>query len=231
MAGKEENLHDKHRKRLRAKFMEFGADALEDHEFVELLMFYGVPRKNTNEVAHRLINEFGKLKDILDTDPENLMQIEGVGPNTATLIKVVSACVKKYINEVNDIANARLTPLNINTYIKNLFYGHTREVAYVILLDSDCIVKKVKKLSSGTVNATPLYPREVVKIAVNERYPYLILAHNHPNGSAMPSESDLRITKTIESALNFIEVRLVDHVIVSGEKVTSLARNFNFFDK
>lgn len=234
MTGSDKSLHEKHRERLKEKFLNAleegnAEDALLDHEFVELLLFYAVPRKNTNEIAHRLINEFGGIGSILDADVDKLMEIEGMGRHSATMLKLISACAKRYINDVNDIKDTRLTPLNINTYIKNLFYGHTKELAYVVFLDSDCIVRKIKRLSSGTVNATPLYPREVVKLAVNERYPYLILAHNHPNGNAMPSGNDMQMTKTIEAALSFVEVRLVDHVIVSGDKVTSLARHFNFF--
>ena len=225
------NLHKEHRKRLRNKFMKSGIDGLTDHEIIELLLFYAIPVKNTNETAHRLIKEYGNLANIFDADEESLVKIEGVGESVATMFKLMRECVNKYINDKNDIANVHLTPLNINTYIKNLFYGHTREVAYAVLLDSNCNVKKVKKLSVGTVNATPLYPREVVKLAVNEKYPYMLLAHNHPNGSAVPSPNDLKITKTIELALNFVDVRLVDHVIVAGEKVTSLARNFNILEK
>ena len=231
MADTKENLHKEHRKRLRNKFMKAGIDGLTDHEIIELLLFYAIPVKNTNETAHRLIKEYGNLANIFDADEESLVKIEGVGESVATMFKLMRECVNKYINDKNDIANVHLTPLNINTYIKNLFYGHTREVAYAVLLDSNCNVKKVKKLSVGTVNATPLYPREVVKLAVNEKYPYMLLAHNHPNGSAVPSPNDLKITKTIELALNFVDVRLVDHVIVAGEKVTSLARNFNILEK
>ncbi len=231
MAEMNTNLHKEHRKRLRSKFMKVGIDGLTDHEIIELLLFYAIPVKNTNETAHRLIKEYGNLANIFDADEESLIKIEGVGESVATMFKLMRECVNKYINDKNDIANVNLTPLNINTYIKNLFYGHTREVAYAVLLDSNCNVKKVKKLSVGTVNATPLYPREVVKLAVNEKYPYMLLAHNHPNGSAVPSPNDLKITKTIELALNFVDVRLVDHVIVAGEKVTSLARNFNILEK
>ncbi len=224
-------LHEKHRKRLKEKFLSVGADELAEHELVELLLFYAIPRKNTNEIAHRLINEFGKLSEIFDADVESLEKIEGISRHTAVMFKLMSASVKRYINDRNDIANVHLTPMNINTYIKNLFYGHTREIAYVIFLDSKCIVRKVKKLSSGTVNETPIYPREVVKLAVNERFPYMIIAHNHPSGNAIPSENDLRLTKMIEQALNFVEVRLVDHVVVAGEEVTSIARCFNVFEK
>ncbi len=231
VADKQSELHKEHRKRLKEKFYEFGLDGIEDHELIELLLFYAVPQKNTNEIAHKLINEFGRLSDILEADPENLMEFKDVKQNAVILFKLILACVNKYMNEQNDIVNAMLTPQNIDKYIKNLFYGHTNEVAYALLLDKDCVVKKVKKLSSGTVNAAPLYPREVVKLAVNEKYPYMMLAHNHPNGNAMPSQNDLKITKTIEIALNFIDVRLIDHIIVSGEKVTSLAKSFNVIEK
>lgn len=231
MADESNTLHKKHRIRLKEKFSEYGLDGLEDHELVELLLFYALPRQNTNEIAHKLINEYGRLSDILEADVANLVEIKGISEHSALLFKLILACVNKYMNEQNDIVNAMLTPKNIDKYIKTLFYGHTNEVAYAILMDKDCVVKKVKKLSTGTVNAAPLYPREVVKLAVNEKYPYMMLAHNHPNGNAMPSENDLKITKTIELALNFVEVRLVDHVIVSGENVISLAKNFKIFEK
>ncbi len=226
----EEKMHIKHRERLKEKFLQYGADALADHEFIELLLFYALPRQNTNEIAHTLINEYGSLAEILDTDVETLMQIKGISMHSATLFKVLAACINKYVNDKNNIINAVLTPNNINTYIKNLFYGHTNEVAYVILMDHECVVRKIKKLSTGSINAAPIYPREVVKIAVNDRYPYLMLAHNHPNGNEMPSESDLKITKTIELALSFVEVRLVDHVIVSGGNLISMSQHFHLFD-
>ncbi|MDD6735887.1 MAG: DNA repair protein RadC [Clostridiales bacterium] len=231
MGAEKENPHKFHRKRLKEKFMKYGLDALEDHEFLELILFYAIPMKNTNEMAHDLINEFGSFKDILEADIENLEQIEGLSEHSALLFKIILASANKYINSVNNIANARLTPENINIYVKNLFYGHTNEVAYVLLLDKDCVVRKVKKMSQGTVNATPLYPREVVKLAVNERYPYMIIAHNHPGGSPIPSKEDLYITKTIELALNFVDVRLVDHIIVAGERVVSIAKHFHILEK
>lgn len=231
---KEENLHAKHRARLKEKFLKaFDEGTLDDvfvdHELIELLLFFSVPRQNTNEIAHRLLNEFGNIAGIFDAEISSLLEIKDLGPNSALLFKVVSNAAKRYINDVNDIAGARLNPDNINEYIKNLFYGHTNEIAYVLFLDSGCVVRKIKRLSSGTVNATPLYPRDVVKMVVNERYPYIILAHNHPNGNEMPSSNDIEMTKIIEMALSFIEVRLVDHVIVSGDKVTSLARKYGLF--
>ena len=235
MAEEKDNLHKGHRDRLKEKFLKAieqgnAEDVLLDHEFLELLLFFSIPRCDTNEIAHKLINEFGSIGTIFDAEINSLLEIEGFGPKSALLFKVVTAAAKRYINDINDIKSARLTPLNINKYIKNLFYGHTNEIAYILFLDSECVVRKIKRLSSGTVNATPFYPRDVIKMVVNERYPYIILAHNHPNGNAMPSASDMQMTKMINMALNFIEVRLVDHVIVSGEKVTSLSQKFHIFD-
>jgi len=229
-----ENIHKNHRQRLREKFalaLEEGNvdNVLEDHELLELLLFSAIPRKNTNDLAHFLMDEFGSISSVVDADKEQLTNIDGIGEQAATTIKLISSLAKRYINDVNDIKNTRLTPLNINSYIKNLFYGHTKEIAYLLFLDKDCVVKKIRRLTSGTVNTTPIYTREVVKLVVNERYPYVILAHNHPNSSSMPSAADMEITKIIDKALSFVEVRLVDHVIVANDKVTSLARNFNFF--
>ena len=209
-----ENIHKNHRQRLRDKFIlaieEGNVDnVLEDHELLELLLFTAIPRKNTNDIAHFLMDEFGSISSVIDADKDQLEKIHGMGENAAVAIKLISTLAKRYI--------------------KNLFYGHTDEIAYLLFLDKDCVVKKIKRLKSGTVNATPIYPREVVKLVVNERYPYVILAHNHPNSSSMPSAADMEMTKIIDKALSFVEVRLVDHVIVAKDKVTSLARNFNFF--
>lgn len=235
MGERKDNLHTGHRQRLKEKFLKAieqgnAEDVLLDHEFLELLLFFSIPRSDTNEIAHKLINEFGSIGTIFDAEISSLLEIDGFGEKSALLFKVVTTAAKRYINDINDIKSARLTPLNINKYIKNLFYGHTNEIAYILFLDSECVVRKIKRLSSGTVNATPFYPRDVIKMVVNERYPYIILAHNHPNGNAMPSASDMQMTKMIDMALSFIEVRLVDHVIVSGEKVTSLSQKFHIFD-
>lgn len=228
------NIHKNHRQRMREKFVlaleEGNVDnVFQDHELLEILLYTAIPRKNTNDIAHYLMDEFGSIGGIVDADKEQLEKVFGMGENAAVLVKLVSTLAKRYINDVNDIKNTRLTPLNISSYIKNLFYGHTNEIAYLLFLDKDCVVRKIKRLASGTVNATPIYPREVVKLAVNERYPYVILAHNHPNSNSMPSAADMEMTKIIDKALSFVEVRLVDHVIVANDKVTSLAKNFKFF--
>lgn len=227
MADNDKMLHDEHRKRLKAKFAKCGADGLSEHEFVEMLLFYALPRKNTNEIAHLLVNEFGGLRGILDADVESIAKIKGISYHTALMFRLIACSVKKYVNDTNEIIGTVLTPMNVQAYVKNLFYGHPNEIAYLILMDNQCVVKKVKQISAGNSNSTPIYTRDIVKLTVNERYPYVILAHNHPNGNILPSNNDMQMTKKLEMALSFIDVRLVDHIIVAGEKVTSLLRHFN----
>ena len=230
---KEENnkLHTGHRQRLKEKFLTYGYEVLSEHEFLELLLYFSVPYKNTNELAHNLMREFGSFSQIIETDYETLrkLDIKDMGDNSACLFKVILACASKYIAQKNDISKAQITPQNIGVFAKNLFYGHSEEVSYALLLDKDCYVKKVKQISKGTINSTPMYPREVVKFAVSYEEPYVIVMHNHPNGTAKPSDNDIEITKTLINALNYVDVRLVDHVIVAGEKVISMAKDYDVF--
>lgn len=224
-----ENVHRGHRDRLKSKFLTYGEEVLSEHEFLELLLFFSVPQKDTNELAHKLINEFGSFSQLIEADYEVLRNIDGVKDHTACLLKVALSCASKYISQKNDISKTRITPQNIGTFAQNLFLGHNEEASYALLLDKDCYIKKVKRISTGTMNYTPMYPREVVKFALSQNEPYLILMHNHPNGTPQPSEDDIETTKTLINALNYVDVRLVDHVIVAGNKIVSLAKDFNLF--
>lgn len=224
-----ENVHKGHRDRLKNKFLSYGEGVLSEHEFLELLLFFSVPQKDTNELAHKLIKEFGSFSQLIEADYELLRNIDGVKDHTACLLKVALSCASKYISQKNDISKTKITPSNIGTFAKNLFLGHNEEASYALLLDKDCYIKKVKCISTGTMTYTPMYPREVVKFALSQNEPYIIMIHNHPNGTPQPSEEDIETTKTLINALSYIDVRLVDHVIVAGNNIVSLAKDYNLF--
>lgn len=226
---KTENVHKGHRERLKNKFLNHSEAVLSEHEFLELLLFFSVPQKNTNELAHKLLAEFGSFSQLIEADYEVLRNIEGVKDHTACLLKVALSCASKYISEKNDISKMKITPHNIGTFAKNLFLGHNEEVSYALLLDKDCYIKKVKRISIGTMGYTPIYPREIVKFALSQNEPYLIMMHNHPNGTAQPSEADIETTKSLINALSYVDVRLVDHVIVAGNNTISLAKDYGLF--
>lgn len=226
-----DKLHTGHRQRLKEKFLTYGHEVLSDHEFLELLLFFSVPYKNTNELAHKLLNEFGSFSQLIEAEYETLknLDIKDMKDNSACLMKLILAAVNRYNSEKNDITRTQITPQNIGIFAKNLFYGHNEEVSYALLLDRDCYVKKVKMISKGTLNATPIYPREVIKLAVSHEEPYVMIMHNHPGGTPKPSEKDIEVTKTLINALSYAEVRLIDHVIVAGDQVLSMAMEYDIF--
>lgn len=227
----EKNLHKDHRKRMKDKFLNYGHEALSEHEFVELLLYFSIPYKNTNETAHQLLKEYGSFSAMIDAEYESLrkLDIKDMKDNSACLFKVILACISRYISQKNDLSKAQITPQNVGVYAKNLFFGHSEEICFAVLLDKDCYVKKVKVISTGSMTSTPMYPREIVKFAVSQDEPYLMVLHNHPNGTAKPSDQDIEVTKALINALNYVDVRLIDHIIVAGDNVVSLAKDYEIF--
>lgn len=226
-----ENIHKDHRKRLKKKFLTYGHEVLSEHEFLELLLFFSVPYKNTNELAHELLIEFGSLSGVLEAEYETLRNtdIKDMKDNSACLMKALMSCVHRYNAQKNDITKTKITPQNISIFAKNLFYGKNDEVSYALLLDKECYVKKVKMLSKGTINTTAIYPREVLKLAVSHEEPYMMIMHNHPHGTPEPSAQDIEVTKSLINALSYAQVRLIDHVIVAGDEVVSMAKVTSLF--
>lgn len=225
---KKENLHKGHRDRLRNKFIENDIEVYESHEVLELLLYYAYRQRNTNDIAHRLINKFGTLSGVFEADIKSLMEVDGVGKETAVFLKLQSTLQRYYMKEkMQGKGMPKITPDNAGEYVKELFYGYTDEVFYLVSMDSDCRLIAYDVLAKGTVNATTVYPREVVKKALETNAKYVIMAHNHPNGVLAPSEEDVNTTRIVNEALSFVNVRLLDHIIVAGERTLSLFKSYN----
>ncbi len=223
-----ENVHKSHRSRLRKKYVENGIDSFPPHEVLELLLFYSYRQVDTNEIAHRLLKKFGTLTGVFEADIQSLTEVEGVGPNTAVFLKLQSDIQRYYMKEkFSKIKNLQITPDNVGEYVQHLFYGYTDEVFYMISLNSDCELISSDILSRGTVNSIAVYSREVVKKALDAKASFVILAHNHPNGILAPSEADVKTTKILNDALSFINVKLIDHVIVARGDSISLLKDYN----
>lgn len=219
---KKENVHRGHRERLKRKFLNSDGSALEQHEALELLLYYARPQLNTNIIAHELLKKFGSLAGVFEADYNDLQTVDGVKEHTATLIKFQTALLRMYMQDKYEIRNVKLTPANAGAYIKNLFYGYKVERFYAVMLDSDFRVIAAVNLSQGTNNSSPVYPREVIRKALETNAANVILAHNHPNGLLIPSAADINVTKLVDKALTFINVRLIDHIIVADNKYKSL---------
>jgi DNA repair protein RadC len=221
----EKKLHGGHRSRLKARLLKEGLDGFDDHQVLELLLFYAVPRIDTNPAAHRLIERFGSLSSVFEADPKDLESIDGVGKNAAAFLSMVPQITRRYFHD-----RVRLSRKALNTweaaaeYLAPLMAGRPEEVFFLVCLDSRLRVLYPALISEGTVKDALVHPRHVVEAAVRHKAASVIFAHNHPAGSAKPSAHDLRLTRNLVQALGGINVQVVDHIIVAGEEIYSFSR-------
>ena len=224
-ATADKKLHGGHRGRLKTRFLKEGVESFDDHQVVELLLFYAIPRLDTNPAAHRLMQRFGSFSAVLEADPKDLASVEGVGANAAAFLSMIPQVTRRYF--LDRIKHTR-RPLNTSEaaaeYLVPLMAGRSEEVFYVICLDSQLRVLYPEIVSEGTVKDAFVHPRHVVEAAVRHKAASVILAHNHPAGSVKPSSHDLKLTRNLVQALGGMNVQVVDHIIVAGKQIYSFSR-------
>jgi len=217
-------LHDGHRQRLIQRFLEEDLDGFEPHNVLELLLFYAIPRKDTNELAHVLMEAFGSLKGVFDAPYEELVKINGIGPNAAALIKMVPSLTRTYCS--SNQQNVTLdSSEKSGEYFLPYYIGQTEEIVRLACLDAGGKVISNQILHRGSVNAAEVNIRKIVNIALRNNALGVILAHNHPGGLPLPSEEDVLTTKSIRDALLPMGILLMDHIIVADQDYVSMARS------
>lgn len=214
---KPNNIHEGHRERLRQRFLSEGLDNFQDHNVLELLLFYSVPMKDTNEEAHNLINTFGSLSGVFDASFEELCNVKGIGERSATLIKMVPELFKKYeVDKINNDDAVLDTSNRVAEYVAPFFKGAINEKMYILCLDSACRVLNFTQVSEGTVNATSLNTRKIMEIAINCDASSIILVHNHPSGIVAPSRKDVDATIHMVNLMKHVNLKINDHIIIGN---------------
>lgn len=214
-------IHDGHRERKKEQFRRYGLDSFADHEVLEMLLFFAIPRQDTNPLAHRLLERFGTLDDVFSAPPRELKKVEGMGDNAITLIKLLfPICRRVRLSEGNGEIILNSCERS-GEYFKKYFYGEKNEVFYEACLDVKGKLLACYRLAEGCVDAVAINPRALVENALAANASRVILAHNHPSGVAMPSTADIRSTDQIRDALEAIGVDLVDHIIVADDDYVS----------
>lgn len=217
-------LHSGHRARLRDRFFREGLEQFEDHQVLELLLFQALPRQDTNEIAHRLLNRYGALSAVLEADPRDLATTPGVGKAAAGFLTLIPPLTRRYLHDRNTRNKPYLNdPVKASHHIIPLLAGRTEEAFYVLCLDNRCRLLFPALISRGTVTEALVHPRQVVEVALRHKAVNIILAHNHPSDVLRASQQDINLTLILERALIPIGIRLVDHVIVAGERSLSMA--------
>lgn len=217
------SIHEGHRERLKKRFLKQGLEAFEEHEALELLLFFALPRKDTNPLAHELLARFGSLKNIFDADASDIARIKGIGDNAAVLLKLQSELARKYwLTDLEN--NTRISSIaSAIEYVSLLFRGKAHEEFYIVCLDAHFRVRHTDRLSRGTATETPVYIRHITETVVRTNAENIIIAHNHPGGNAMPSEKDLKITQQVISAMEAISVPMLDHIIIGADEAFSFS--------
>lgn len=216
-------VHDGHRERMKARFLKQGLSGFEPHEVLELALFFTRPRGNTNEIAHNLLKKFKTISAVLDAAPEELITVDGVGENTAVFLKLLPQLFAVYRQDKLSDEKIITGTDAAGKYFIPLFLGKKCEEVYMLSLDDKHKIIRCTKLFEGSVNAAPITVKKVVAEAVNTNATTVIIAHNHPGGIALPSSNDKIITRKLFTALDLINIRLEDHIIVADEDYVSLA--------
>lgn len=215
-------VHDGHRERKREQFRSHGLDSFADHEVLELLLYYAIPRRDTNPIAHDLIDRFGSLEQVLSAPVEELEKVPGMGRNAAILLKLVPQITRRA--RVSSIAREKVldTTERIGAFFVEQFVAETNEIMYQLCLDAKGRMLGCHKVSEGDAGSVSMNMRKIVENALRANAVLVALAHNHPSGVALPSQEDRIATQMAREALETIGVRLVDHIIVADDDFVSL---------
>ena len=216
-------VHDGHRQRVKARYLKEGLDAFEEHQVLEMLLFYSIPMKDTNELAHKMIQEFGSLAGLFEANPIDISKRCEVSENTAILISLIPSLSRRYFKGKWGDKPVLNSSSKAGEYAISLFAGRTYEAFFVICLDTQTRIIHADLVHEGTIDEAPVYPRMIVESALRHKANSVVLAHNHPGGGLQPSKADIEITKRITAALEAISISIMDHIIVAGDKYVSFA--------
>lgn len=217
--------HEGHRERLKKRFLENGLDSFEDHNILELLLFFSIPRKDTNEIAHALIDRFGSLSAVFDADMDELVKVDGVKDNTATLIKLIPQISRQYQLDCLKQEKSFDTIDKIGNYFKSLYLSESKEVVYLMVLNNRFEKLSVKKLHEGSVNSVQISARKIVDEVAKYNAPMVVIAHNHPTGFSSPSFDDVETTSNLMSTLEKIDIIMLEHILVANGEYTPIIKN------
>lgn len=217
-------IHDGHRARKKEQFLRMGLDSFADHEALELLLFYAIPRKDTNPIAHALLSKFGSLDGVLHAGVEQLQQVEGVGESAALLLTLLSSLMSR--SQRTPVKEKILNSIEgCGAFFLKLLAHERHEILYQVCLDAKGKLIACKKLSEGDADSASFSVRQVVENALLADATMVVLGHNHTSGVALPSESDQVVTRRVKAALKAVDIDLMDHIIVSDGDFVSMAQS------
>ncbi|MBQ8782768.1 MAG: DNA repair protein RadC [Clostridia bacterium] len=223
----EKNIHSGHRKRMRESFLKRDFNSMPEHEILEILLFYAHPRNDTNAVAHKLINAFGSLENVLSAPYEELIKIDGIGENSAVLLNLFSKLAVRYVASI-DSEEAYKGDDEIIKELISRFANEAKEKVFVVLFDKRGKMLNITEIASGGIDDASFRPRALLEPIFRCEATKFILAHNHPQGFAVPSAADVATTKRVKDVVAELDTVFEDHIIVSGKDWFSMKNSSKY---
>ena len=209
-----------HRQRLKDKFNQHGIKAFTDAEVVELLLILGTPRKDCKDQARALLKHFGSLAGVLEAPAGELHKIKGVGSNNSFAVHFLHGVARRYLKHRLQEKQYLHSSRQVAEYLIHSMRDLQHEVFAVIFLDAGHAIIDTQVVARGTVTSNTVYPRELVKLALEYNAAAMVVAHNHPSGKLQPSSQDHKLTRTLYLACAFMNIRLLDHLIIGQAETT-----------
>ena len=210
-----------HRQRLRDKFLNSSLEGFHDYEIIELLLTLGTPRKDCKQSAKEALMKFGTLKAVLEADAVDLKTVRGIGDKNVFGLKIAQAVARRYLADSVVDKDFIRSSKEVLEYLQHNLRDRNRDVLMVIYLNGRNQIIKMEEVFEGTLSKSAVYPREVVKRALDNEAAALVFVHNHPSGNPNPSKEDLTITNKLKEASQSIDVVVHDHLIIAGNEVYS----------
>lgn len=219
------NLQEGHRQRMKERFRKEGLENMEERYVLELLLFYCVPRKDTKELAVRLLEHFGSIVRVMDATEEELLRVPGVGEGVSTFLRLCRE-VDRYYRVKRDMLSEPLnTTEKYSRRLRPLFENRRNEMVYVLCLDGMCRELTCMHVGEGSVNTANISVRRIVEICLASNATSVIVAHNHPSGLALPSADDILTTERLVQAMQAVDIALVDHLVFTNGEFVSLIQS------
>lgn len=227
-SGTVSHHHTGHRRRQRERYRTTGLEGFAAHEVLEVILSYAIPRRDNNDLAHRLLEHFGSLHNVLDASVEALMRVEGIGEYSAVLLSLFAQVEKRVAQSRMEQKATLQNRGDAERYCVQLFKGCKVEHFYAIYLNGQMEVLAKVLIARGSISDVPSYPRIVADYALRYNAHAVIICHNHPGGSLVPSAADIGATIRMQSVLEELEVRLIDSLVVAEGQAVSAMDNALF---
>jgi len=219
------SIHAGHRQRLKNLFLTSGLEGMSDYQALELLLGFSIPQGDVNPLAHELLNEFGTISGVLNARHEDLLKMKGVGPNTASMLRLIPAMAARCQAERVKLGGQLISPSDYWQALSPYLCGKQVEVCYMLCMDGMGKLITSCKLGDGVVNKVNIPQRKVMETALRHNAAMVVLGHNHVSGFAKPSGADIAYTQSLSKLLWSVEIRLADHLIVVDDDWVSMAES------